>query len=83
MNITATHTSIKKLIACGAVVGGLSAAVLGVGTGLAQADSTIGTLPTQQTAPQMHNGDQEVVHRGTVIPVHGDDSTPSRERGGK
>ncbi|MBB3604159.1 hypothetical protein FHT40_003820 [Mycolicibacterium sp. BK556] len=70
-----TLTGIKKLAAYGALLGGISAAALGIGTGLAHADSPTNAAPaTHQSAPR-HDGDQDVVRRGTVIPIHGDDST--------
>lgn len=80
MNTTTTFTGIKKLAVYCALVGGLSAAALGVGSGLAQADSALGSGGAVQIAaqaePSRQDGDQEVVPRGTVIPVHGDDEHP-------
>ena len=77
MNTTTTLTGIKKLAVYGALFGGLSAAALGVGSGLAHADSALGSVGAvqiaQQAEPSRQDGDQEVVRRGTVIPVHGDD----------
>ncbi|AKK28180.1 hypothetical protein [Mycobacterium sp. EPa45] len=70
MNI---NTSIKKLAFSTALFGGIGAAALGIGTGLAQADSAMpGGLTLQ--AQSYDRGDQEVVPRGHPIPVHGDDS---------
>jgi hypothetical protein len=81
MNTTTTLKGIKKLAVYGALVGGLAAAALGVGSGLAQADSTLGSVRAVQIAaqaePSRQDGDQEVVRRGTVIPVHGDDDHPA------
>ena len=80
MNTTTTLTVIKKLAVYGALLGGLGAAALGVGSGLAQADSALGSVGAvqivQQAEPSRQDGDQEVVRRGTVIPVHGDDDHP-------
>jgi hypothetical protein len=68
-----TITGIKKWIICGALVGGLSAAALGVGTGLAQADAALPLSSSTSALGADHDGDQDVVPRGTVIPIHGDD----------
>jgi hypothetical protein len=80
MKTTTTLTGIKKLAVYGALLGGLAAAALGVGSGLAQADSALGSVGAvqivQQAEPSRQDGDQEVVRRGTVIPVHGDDDHP-------
>jgi hypothetical protein len=80
MNTTTTLTGIKKLAVYGALLGGLGAAALGVGSGLAQAATTLGSTSAVQIAaqaePSRQDGDQEVVRRGTVIPVHGDDDHP-------
>ena len=80
MNTTTTLTGITKLAVYGALLGGLGAAVLGVGSGLAQADSALGSGGAVQIAaqaePSRQNGDQDVVRRGTAIPVHGDDEHP-------
>jgi hypothetical protein len=75
-----TLKGIKKVAVYGALFGGLGAAALGVGSGLAQADSAIRSVGAvqivQQAEPSRQDGDQEVVPRGTVIPVHGDDEHP-------
>ncbi|WP_431231787.1 hypothetical protein ACQ856_19960 [Mycolicibacterium psychrotolerans] len=70
-----TITGITKLAAYGALLGGISAAALGIGTGLAQGDSSVPATGTHQL--QSHDrGDQEVVPRDHPIPIHGDDSGP-------
>ncbi|NTY60733.1 hypothetical protein [Mycolicibacterium sphagni] len=80
MNTTTTLTGIKKLAIYCALLGGLGAAALGVGSGLAQADPALGSVSAvhiaAQAEPSRQDGDQEVVRRGTVIPVHGDDEHP-------
>jgi hypothetical protein len=80
MNTTTTIKGIKKLAAYSALIGGLGAAALGVCSGQAQADSALGSVRAvqiaQQAEPSRQDGDQEVVRRGTVIPVHGDDEHP-------
>ncbi|BBY67192.1 hypothetical protein [Mycolicibacterium helvum] len=85
MNTTTTLTGIKKLAVYGVLLGGLGAAALGVGSGLAQANAALGSASTVQIAaqagPSRQDGDQEVIHRGTVIPVHGDDSTHTAQHG--
>lgn len=68
-----TITGIKKLAAYSALVGGIGAAALGIGTGLAQADSAVPAVGTHQLQSYDH-GDQQVVPRDHPIPVHGDDS---------
>ena len=76
-------TTITRLTVCGALLGGFGAAALGIGTGLAHADTTVGaTVSVHQTA--RHDDDQDVVRRGTVIPIHGDDdSRPGATHPGK
>ena len=80
MNTATTLTGIKKLAVYSVLFGGLGAAALGVGSGLAQAATTLGSTGAVQIAaqaePSRQDGDQEVVRRGTVIPVHGDDDHP-------
>ena len=68
-----TITGITKLAAYGALFGGISAAALGIGSGLAQADSSIPATGTHQLQ-SYDRGDQEVVPRDHPIPIHGDDS---------
>ncbi|MCV7179321.1 hypothetical protein [Mycolicibacterium sphagni] len=68
-------TGIKKSIVYGAVFGGLCAAALGVGTGLAQAESGVPSTSSHHVS-SYDRGDQDVVRRGTVIPIHGDDEHP-------
>lgn len=66
-------TGIKKLAVYSTLLGGIGAAALGCGTGLAQADSAVpagGTLMVKSS----DRGDQEVVARDHPIPIHGDDS---------
>ncbi|MCV7213670.1 hypothetical protein H7J51_00020 [Mycobacterium crocinum] len=67
-----TITGITKLAVYGALLGGIGAAALGIGTGLAQADAA-GPAVTHQVQ-SYDRGDQEVVERGHPIPIHGDDS---------
>jgi hypothetical protein len=69
MNIT----GIRKLAVCGALVGGIGAAALGVGSGLAYADSAVPASVTHQVVSS-DRGDQDVVPRDHPIPIHGDDS---------
>ncbi|KDF02019.1 hypothetical protein Y900_024595 [Mycolicibacterium aromaticivorans JS19b1 = JCM 16368] len=73
LNSMNTITGITKLAAYGALLGGISAAALGIGTGLAQADSTVTASGTHQLQ-SYDRGDQEVVPRDHPIPIHGDDS---------
>ncbi|MCV7019411.1 hypothetical protein [Mycolicibacterium aichiense] len=68
-----TITGITKMAAYGALFGGITAAALGIGTGLAQADSATPVTGTHQLQ-SVDRGDQEVVPRGHPIPIHGDDS---------
>ncbi|QEN14055.1 hypothetical protein ACRDU6_16535 [Mycolicibacterium sp. ELW1] len=68
-----TITGITKLAAYGALLGGIGAAALGIGTGLAQADSPTPVTGTHQLQ-SVDRGDQEVIPRGHPIPIHGDDS---------
>lgn len=60
LNSMNTITGITKLAAYGALLGGISAAALGIGTGLAQADSTVTASGTHQLQ-SYDRGDQEVV----------------------
>ncbi|KAA0108690.1 hypothetical protein CIW47_14095 [Mycolicibacterium sp. P1-5] len=71
MNIT----GIRNLAVCGALLGGIGAAVLGVGSGLAYADPAVPARVTHQVVSS-DRGDQEVVPRDHPIPIHGDDSGP-------
>ncbi|WP_431240529.1 hypothetical protein ACQ86B_14285 [Mycolicibacterium aichiense] len=71
-----TITGITKLAACGALLGGISAAALGIGTGLAYAGSSVPVTGTHELQ-SYDRGDQEVVPRDHPIPIHGDDSGPA------
>ena len=50
MNTTTTLTGIKKLAVYGALLGSLGAAAVGVGSGMAQADSALGSAGAVQIA---------------------------------
>ena len=69
--------NVKKITAYAALVGGMSLGALGFGAGFAHAET--GTVQSGShdqfvQAPSVDtHGDQDVVPRGTVIPVHGDD----------
>ncbi|MFI5508999.1 hypothetical protein ACIA48_16135 [Mycobacterium sp. NPDC051804] len=71
---------VKKIAAYAALVGGMSLGALGFGAGFAHAET--GTVSPgsndqfvqQPAAPTVDtHGNQDVVLRGTVIPVHGND----------
>ena len=71
---------IKKIAAYTALVGGMSLGALGFGAGFAHAETgTVNPGSNQQfvqqpAAPTVGtHGDQDVVPRGSVIPVHGHD----------
>ncbi|MCV7343355.1 hypothetical protein [Mycolicibacterium rhodesiae] len=70
-----TITGITKSAAFGALFGGIAAAALGIGAGMAQADSAVPAIGTHQFQ-SYDRGDQEVVPRDHPIPIHGDDSGP-------
>lgn len=65
-------TGIKKLAVYGALLGGVSAATLGLGSGLAQAEPAVPSTSGHHFAAYARE-DQEVVPRDHPIPVHGDD----------
>ncbi|MEZ0359396.1 hypothetical protein [Mycobacterium sp. ENV421] len=68
-----TITGITRLAAYGALFGGITAAALGIGSGVAQADPSGPATGTHQLRSD-DRGDQEVFPRDHPIPIHGDDS---------